>query len=241
MNILQFHEIIEQDIQNMGFFTHADLTHEEIDLQINRQIYILLNGILDKHFGRALKIGPEQGFQSEQVTLDNLRTLTVKDNYYQGVVNVNDPLEVIVPLPPGYYHLIRVTGNIAFDCYENGKKVTKSKVVGIRIVPSQSHLRENPFHKTGKDSLLGEIADTNLYVLQDTGFRVTGALFTFIRIPAVVKYAEDIDGNYDVGSSTQCDLDLSLHHMIQKMTSIEIMQTLESSQQKIVNFKQDIQ
>src|SRR5688500_629673 len=104
LTILDVHRIIEQDVQKMGFFAYKDLEHEEIDIQINRQIDIIVNGILDKHFRRELKLNEEQGFQKNQVTLDNLRRLHKMTVFIPPALNVSDSAKTaFFTLPTDYY------------------------------------------------------------------------------------------------------------------------------------------
>lgn len=236
--IQDVHRLIEQGVQKMGFFAYKDLETEEIDLQINATIANLVNGILDKSFGRALKINEEQGFQKDQVTLDNLRALHVGNALM--TLNSADVDQVAFTLPNNYLHYIKATVTLSYECYDNGVKKTETKKVDVRISPSQYDLRNNPLYKTGIDSPLGEIIGSGVFIFKDSTFNITEARLTYIREPATVKYAKDIDGNYDSINSVQIDLDASLHQMIVDMTVIKISTILENPQQKIINMERNI-
>src|SRR5688500_4726404 len=134
LTILDVHRIIEQDVQKMGFFAYKDLEHEEIDIQINRQIDIIVNGILDKHFRRELKLNEEQGFQKNTFSVDNFRSLHKMNVFIPFALNVNDSTKTaFFILPTDYYHHIKTTMIIKYDCYEDGKKVEKKEEVAVRI------------------------------------------------------------------------------------------------------------
>jgi hypothetical protein len=239
LTIQDMHRIIEQDVQKMGFAAYQDLAPEEIDLQINRQIGLLIEGILDKHYGRPLKVDERQGFQKNQVTLDNLRNLQV--GYFPTTLT-SDGNTHSFPLPSNYLHHIKTRAAISWQCYEDGEQKTEIGGVDVRIIQSQHDFRNHPFYKTGKDSPAAEMFGNVIYLYDDAGetFTITSATLSYIRKPAVVKFGYDEDGEYDITASTQCDLDDSLHYMLVNMTSLKIQEILESPQQKIVNSQREI-
>lgn len=240
MDILQFHRIIELDLQKMGFFAYSDMESEEIDIQINRQIDFLINGILDKNFGRALKINEEQGFQKDQVTLDNLRSLHIRNSLLTIANNTAD-VESSCPLPVDYSHNIRSTVVITYFCYDPDLKKQKEETEEIPVIlqESQYYLKDNPLYKSAKDGILGEIVGDNLYLSGIAGVTFSKVKMSYIRKPAIVKYGKNVDGDYDASQSVQCDLDESLHQMLARMTSIEIMKIIESNPNKTVSMQQD--
>lgn len=243
LTILDMHRLIEQDVQRMSHFTYKSWESEEVDLEINRQIDNLVNGILDKHFGRDLKVDERQGFQKNQVTLDNLRTITVR-NETVTINQVSNPLEYNFNLPSLYYHHIKTMVTISYDCYstDEKKKIVQEDQVALRIYNSQDDVTNSYYYKTGRDSPLGEIAD-KVYIQSDKTFKVTKALISYIRKPAIVIFGKDISGDYDPNPlvSINCDLDASLHYMVVNMTSLAIMKILESNPQKIVNLQRELQ
>jgi hypothetical protein len=238
LSVLDIHTLIEQDTQSLGFYVYDSLETEEIDLQINKQIYLLIDGIIDKYFGRKLKVSPEVGFQVDQVGLDNLRKQHVKDasttlsTFNQGkkfTINAD------------YYHYIKGVASIAYQCYEKGVEVTKTISSKLRIVKTE-HIDEmlsSPIHKTTKESPLAEIVGNYLYIYKDDTFEINSVVFDYIRKPIKVLYAKDIDGNYDSGNSVTTDLDDSLQYMLIDMVVLRLMKIKEQPQQKIVNLEQD--
>lgn len=239
MDILNMHRVIEQKVQRLAFFAYKDLESEEVDIHINDQIDVLLHGIIDKFQGRELKIGTEQGFQQNQVSLDNLRTLHVKD---ETVVLSpgGDTDEVIFTLPDTYYHYIKCTVKTSYPCTDdNGEPSTSIQKVDVRIHNSQFDLRNEPLYKTGVDSPLGEIAGNVMTIYKDNSFDIVDAKLSYIRKPAIVKFNKDVNGDYQEAGSVHCDLDSSLHQMLTAMTSLSIMKILEANQQKIVNLQQE--
>jgi hypothetical protein len=237
LTILDMHRLIEQNIQKMGFFAYRDMEPEEIDLQINGQINLLIEGIVDKFFGRKPKVNEEQGFQKDQVSLDNLRNLHVRDET-RAIATSSDE-EISFTFPNAYRHHIRTLVSVSYDCYTNGKKETTIKKVAARINKSQVDWRNHPYYKTGKDSPLAEVAGNSMFIYKDETFDITGIKLSYIKDPAVVKYAKDGGGNYDEGNSVHCDLDKTLHYMVVDMTSIRIMKILEGNPQKIVNLESE--
>lgn len=239
LSIKDIHDLIEQDVHNLGFYTYDDLETEEIDLQINRQIYKLVDGILDKYFGRLPKVGTEIGFQKDQVTLDNLRQLHIKST---GIsVTVVNTTDWKFDFPVGYYHAIKGAALVSYTCKENDVEVTKTINVKLRISESKDieNMKNHPFYKTNKKSPLAEIINNSLYIIGNGTFTVVSCTLDYIRKPAKVVYGKDINGAYDSGTSVQCDLDDSLHYLLQEMTTLRILKILENTQQKIENIQQE--
>ena len=235
LTIQDMHRLIEQDVQKMGMAAYKDFAPEELDLQINRQIYLLLDGILDKHFGRTIKIDEKQGFQVNQVTLDNLRHSHKRVALTIQVFN-NSRYAII---PEDYYHHIKTVVTIEYKCWENNKEVTHTKDVDLRIGKLENDLKNHPFHKSGRDSPLAEITNGGIFFIED-GFITTKALFIYIVKPAKVKFGYDpVTGDYDPATSVHCSLDDTLHYMVVNMTSMKIMELIETNQQKIVNSQRE--
>lgn len=240
MTVLDFHRIIEQDIQKMGFFAYADMETEEIDLQLNRQVDFLINGIIDKHFGRVLKINETQGFQKDQVSLDNLRTLHIRD-LELALSEVPNKKELVCNLPNDYRHHIRSIAVIKYPCYNSNTKsqIDVTDTAPVIIQESQNYLKNHPFYKSDIDAILGEMNMNVLSLYGAENLSLEKIYMSYIKEPAKITYVKTEDGDYDSINSIQCDLDNSLHAMLARMTSIEIMKIIESNPQKIVSMQQD--
>lgn len=240
LTILEFHRILNQELQSMGFFTSQGLEEEEIDLQINAQIDLFVEAVVDKFRGRIPKIGVEEGFQANQIRLDDLRTIHVKD--FSRNLAVYDTVGVKFDLPGDYSHHIKTKVTWTIPCKdEKGKDSTLTGDSQIRISKSEDieAARTDVFYKTTKESPLAEIAGNTVYIYTN-GFTLgSTAKLDYIRMPAVVKYAKDGSGNYDSGNSVHCDLPHTVHRTIIKMTAIHISSIIESNQQKIQNLQQE--
>lgn len=237
LSILDMHRKIEQDIQTLAFFTHRDLDSEQIDLYINDEISFLVEGIVNSHFGVTPLTNERQGFQDNQISLDNLRTIHLKDVVRTIIPTTeNDGIEFIVP--DDYSHHIRTKVTIVRTCKENGKDVNKTTYANIRLFKSQYDARNHPFHKTDIESPLAELAGNKITVYTEGLFNITEVKLSYIRKPVVVKFGKDIGGNYDAGNSTNCDLDPTLHQIVVKSTSATIAGILQQPQQKVVNLQQ---
>lgn len=238
LSIIDIHTMIEQDTQRLGFYVYDSLETEEIDLQINRQIYSIVDGILDKHFGRKLKVGPDVGFQVDQVTLDNLRTLHIK-GASTTLINIDNGKSF--DLESDYYHYIKAVATLGYKCYDKGQEVTKTVKSKLRIVESGliDEMLKNPLYTTSIDSPLAEIVGNKIYIYNSDDFTIDNVKIDYIKKPIKVLYAKDGGGNYDAGNSVTTDLDNSLQYMLVDMTVLKIMKIIEQPQQKIVNLEQD--
>lgn len=229
------HRLIEQKVQKMGFFAYDDLETEEVDLKINEQIYNFIEAVVDITNGRKAKIGVEEGFQENQVNLDSLRTIHVKEES-RVLSSFTDGKKF--QLPDNYLHHIKTRLTVTYSCVEN--KVIVSKTVtpkpSLRVVATQDidNMKLSHFFSSKKESPLGEIVGNHIYV-HENNFTVTEAYLDYITRPTKVLYAKNIDGSYNSAGSTHCNLPDNVHYMIVNMTAIEIMKVIETPQQKIVN------
>jgi len=222
----------------MGFFAYDDLESEEIDLQINNQIYEFIEAVVAVYKGQKPKVGVAEGFQADQVSLDSLRTIHVREE--------NRPLTVVsgegqkFDLPATYLHHIKTKLTVTYQCIENGQNVTKTVTPkpALRIGNTQDidTMKRSSFYKSMKESPLGEIVGDSVYIYEN-GFTVTGASLDYIKRPVKVLYNKDINGAFTPTGSFNCDLPDSVHYTIVKMTAIKIAKIIETPQQKIVNLE----
>lgn len=232
----------------MGFFAYQGLDHSEIDLQINHQIDLFIEAVVDKYYGRELKIGVKEGFQEDVARLDNLRTLHVKN---ASVSLTTNPDGSTFPLPTDYSHHIKTKVIASYTCVDvttnvnsgvTKKTITNTLTNQVRIGESENmeNMRNHPFYKTRKESPLGEIANNIIQIYTDSSFNITQAFVDYIKKPAVVAYVEDINGNYDPLNSVTCDLPHTVHRIIVNMTVIAISKIIESNPQKIQNLEKEV-
>jgi len=233
LSILEMHQAIDQAIQKFGFFVYQDMDTEQIDLQINLSIDELLNGIIDKFFGSVPKTSPQVRFQIDQVTLDNIKTLHVKDQSV-SLTELPDKDGYSFPIPAPYAYHIRTKVITSKQCGDEPLLVTTN----IRILESQNNNRNHPFHKTSNKSPLAEVSNGIFTIYTEGEFTITSASISYIKKPAKVLFGKTIDGDYDANTSIQCDLDPTLHRLVIDMTAIRIAKILEQSQQKVVNLQQ---
>lgn len=246
LSILDMHRLLDQELQSMGFFSVQGLAPEEIDLQINAQIDNFVEAVVDKHKKKQPRIGVKEGFQENQVRLDDLRTIQMKD--VTCAINTYGSDGFSFSLPGDYSHHIKTKVVCSYDCQSivKGKSVPITNTVNpqIRIGESEDieNMRNHPFYKTTLESPLAEIVGNTVFVYTnntDSPFTITSAKMDYIRKPAVVKFNHDNTGNYNSVGSIDCDLPHTVHRQIVSMTAIHIITILESSQQKLVNLVQE--
>lgn len=238
LNIQDMHRLIEQEIQKMGFFAYDDLESEEIDLQINNQIYEFIEAVLAVYRGQKPKIGVPEGFQADQVSLDSLRTIHVREELrpLNSVTGEGKRFD----LPDNYLHHVKTKLTVTYSCVENKQTVIKtvSPKPALRVAESQNIdiMKASSFYKSKKESPLGEIVGNRVFIYEN-GFTVTEAYLDYITRPAKVVYAKDINGDYTSVGSVDCNLPDSVHYTIVNMTAIKISKIIETPQQKIVNLE----
>ncbi len=237
LSVQDIHRLIEQDCQKMGFFAYDSLETEEVDLKINEQIYAFIEAVIDISKGAKPKIGLEDGFQANQVSLDSLRTIHLKD-VARTLESFDDGTKF--PLPDDYLHHIKTKLTVTHECKNaagNLEIVTITPPPTLRIGKSEviDNMRASSFHKTKKESPLGEMVGNYIFVYTDSNFNVTGVKVDYIKRPAKVTYGKDEAGDYASGSSVQCDLPPTVLYMIANMTAVKILKVIETQQQKIVN------
>lgn len=240
LTILDMHRLLDQEIQSMGYLTYRGSESEEIDLQINTQIDNFVEAIVDKYKSKQARNGVKEGFQANQVRLDDLRTIHIKDLVRSSTPYGSDG--VSFPLPDDYSHHIKTKVTWSIDCIgEDKKKTTLTGLSQIRIAETEDieNMRVHPFYKTTKESPLAELVNNTVYVYTD-GFTITEVKIDYIKKPAVVKFGKDVGGNYDSGTSVNCDLPHTVHRTIIRNTAIHISSIIESNPQKIENLKSEV-
>lgn len=104
----KIHILIEQGLQQVGVFAYSDFTHEEIDLEINKQQYAYLNKIFNPNVYAGQKAS--NYFEFNQEVLDRISVL-------QKTVNLTkfntEEDNVSYTIPSDYLHYIRSTSNVS--------------------------------------------------------------------------------------------------------------------------------
>lgn len=240
LSVLEMHRLLDQEIQSMGFFLYQGFETEEIDLQINTQIDNFVEAVIDKSRGKIPRIGIKEGFQEDESRLDDLRTIHKKEQVVTlGAEGVN---RVSFIIPTDYSHHIKTKVVWSISCVDSNKKTTtQTGESQLRISDTQNieNARSHPFYKTSKESPLAELANDKIYIYLDD-FTITNAYIDYIKKPVVVKFGKDINGDYDIGTSVDCDLPHTTHRTIIRMTAIHICSIIESNPQKIQNLQQEI-
>ncbi len=239
LTILEMHHLIEQEVQKMGFFAYSNLETEEIDLQINSVIDKFVEDVLDKKSNKRRRLGVLEGFQENQVSLDKLRTIHVKDQ--TGALQDFDGGKKIT-FENDYLHFIKAKAVTSYTCTENKKTVTKTLTSGVRIMASTDidAVVNLPHYKTDKRSPIGEIVNNSLYLYTDSTFAISSLKYDYIRKPVSVLYAKNLDGSIDIPNCVDCDLPASEHRKIVADAALKIMKIIESNPQKILNIQQEV-
>lgn len=98
MEAIKAHILVQQGLQNVSIFEHRDYEPEEIDLQLNKSMYKVLDRILKPQ-------NQIETFEINQEVLDRLQTL-IKSEI---LINKNTVLDnVSFNLPSDYFHAIRI-------------------------------------------------------------------------------------------------------------------------------------
>lgn len=107
MYIKKVHILIEQGLQEIGVFAYSDFQPEEVDLQINKATFSMINDEFEPI--RTGKIP----FQKTQGILDRFQTLEVKD---LELIPYRNEDSVEAELPANYIHLIRDESLVLTEC-----------------------------------------------------------------------------------------------------------------------------
>lgn len=109
MYIKKVHILIEQGLQSIGVFAYSDFLKEEVDLQLNKKLYKLLEKYIEPVLTEQNKKVKKFKLQSVLDKFQNLETkitlnLTKNDNVYS------------VSLPDNYVHLTSDSSLVLSDC-----------------------------------------------------------------------------------------------------------------------------
>jgi hypothetical protein len=105
----RIHDLIEQNYQDVGAFVYQRIAESELDDQFNRvvDIFIRMPFLKDK-----TKEPIEKGFERLQVTLQDLKYLTILSAPIDGVTKL---------LPSDLRYIIRLEGMVYSDCNKSIK------------------------------------------------------------------------------------------------------------------------
>lgn len=169
MNIKEMHYDFKSKLNKIDSEKNRNLRIPEIDWSLNNAIDLLINTIA---FPRKRS---HLGFEINQRSIDDLRTLIVKDKSLQVINN-----EVILPLD--YRHFI--SGNVTMS------KGTCANVRGRLYIPQHDDEFEESFY----DSSSFEWREVNGLIYQDkiklftNNFNIDGININYLRKPLKVYY-----------------------------------------------------
>lgn len=232
LSILDMHILVDQAINEMSIFANSDLETEEIDIQLNRAMYKVMDSILREDVRRELR---KSGFEVDQLTLDALRNVKVKQ--YPIIDDQLDDNKGELPID--YYH--KIDAEVKFDYQCNSTTITKQSEIRIHSSEEVKSLIKHPFAKSTKDSVLGEISGNSLYVYLPDNVQgiISGIYLDYIRKPKAMKFAKDNNGNHDSVNSIDCELGDNTHYLIVDVAVSYLSKVNDLSQNKINNLERE--
>lgn len=132
MYIKKVHILIEQGLQQNGVFAYEGFLKEEIDLQIDKAGYTLLN--------KRIKPLALKGFQKNQGILDEFQELQIKN---LELTNTKEDNVYIALLPSNYVHLISDKSLVLWLCDKTPVLTTKIEKDKYYVVSGSATITYN--------------------------------------------------------------------------------------------------
>lgn len=167
MDITKIHILIEQGLQQVGVFAYSDFTHEEVDLEINKEMFMYIEKIFNPPVYSNSKI-PQNYFEFNQEVLDRLQIL-LETETLEPESTTSD--KAIFDLPDDYYHYIRSKSKVS------SSNLSCSKILCNRIEPNKMYkvlsgtISYNEVTYTENETFIG-ISGQDKYTIVDTSIKV---------------------------------------------------------------------
>lgn len=239
LKVDKMHILVDQALQEISLFVNKSVEPEEVDLQLNRAMYDVIEAILDET-KRARLVS--YGFEANQLSVDALRTIKVKNKEIKGedIKEVNDAY--VVTLPDNYLHSLEGKASFTLPCYDATKEETVTKTVSskVRVYSSNEIDKDHPFMKPTKESVIAEVVGNELHIIPFAkAISIEAAYLSYLKKPDVIKFAKDGNGEYDDTKSVHCELGDSTHYLVVDLAVAYLAKALGLPQNKINNFEQE--
>lgn len=153
MEAIKAHILVQQGLQNVSIFEHRDYEPEEIDLQLNKSMFKVIDRILKPQ-------NQIEEFEINQEVLDRIQVLIqseILDGKSQNLDNIS------FNLPDDYFHAIRVETKSTSNNFCM-LKCTEIKAGEVYTVIS-GHILYNGIEYTKGQTLIGNEAELNFQII----------------------------------------------------------------------------
>jgi hypothetical protein len=205
MNIQRFHIDIDLRLRKVSANVEGNLLTEEVDIYINRAI----NQFIKKTFDLQRKDGQE--FEDSQKATDDLRSIHVR--MLELLTYTYNPVFMAreYQLPENYMYLTQD--------YTKTNHCTNRPFVPNRLTRTENlhKVLDNPYETTHPNSPISNLFGNTLIVYSLGKFDIQNVWIDYIRKPAVVKLALDVQedlSSYNPSLSVECDLPEHTHDEI---------------------------
>jgi hypothetical protein len=207
MTAREMHYDFKQKFNKIDSNQNRDLLVPEIDWQLNEAQEVFVKMIAQPRLKSQL------GFEINQRTIDDIRTIVVDQKFDQGIVpTVYDDSSFISGLPSDYWFLTKA------QVYATKGNCSNLKMRRVKIQQHDDDHEESPFTRSSFEwrTVNVRFNKEGLRVFTDKTFTITKVCFEYIKKPRRIHNAEDFDGGtYDGLTGTQsCELPEGVHKEI---------------------------
>lgn len=238
LTVEDMHILVQQGIQRKPTVGNRNIEPDEIDLQLNRAQFKIIDSVLDDSSKQELA---DKGFEVSKLNTNIIQGIKLSTNYSStsNSVTVNNDNSIELTLPTvGYYNFYRASISYIDSC----NNIDTSKTADIRLVNSEdvNYYKRSSFYKSTNESFIAELAGGKLIIYPVSTFKsLTNIVLSYISTPNKIQYVVDGNGNYDSVNSIDTNLGANAHYLIVDITVAYLSKIMERDSNTIVNFENE--
>lgn len=230
------HLIVQQAIQRVSRFGNRYFEPSEIDLQLNRAMFKIIDSILDDSSKEELL---DKGFDFSKINATTISPIKIVD--FEIPINNIDVQELQnnkLKIEISFYNIIK--GSVKYKIICNNKE--KEIEANIRLMSSEDidYHKSNPFTKSNKESFIGELAENKIILYTVSNIKsIESVKISYIRNPKRIFYSEDDNGNFSEDDSVSCELGDNCHYLITDIAIAQFKKIMEANPNIVQSFEKE--
>lgn len=212
MNVREMHYDFKMKLNKIDSQKYKNLLVPEIDWKLNEAVEVFVKMIAEPRYRNS-----DQGFESSQRSVDDIRTIVVDQNLANSLIPQQfDEKSYIVTLPFDYWYRVKA------KVYAT-KGSCEMRQLKTRLIQHDDEAEESPFDRSNFEWKQVNIRFFNNYIriFTDGTFVINRLALDYIKRPRLIQNAQDhkggqyrlLDGTLLTGSQ-DCDLPVGTHRDI---------------------------
>jgi hypothetical protein len=213
MNAREMHYDFKMKLNKVDSQKYKNLLVPEIDWKLNEAVEVFVKMIAEPRYKNS-----DQGFESSQRSIDDIRTIVVDQNLSNSLIPTQfDSASYVVVLPSDYWF------KVAAKVYAT-KGECEMQLLSTHPVQHDDESEVSPFNRSNfewRDVNIRFFGD-NIRIFTDSTFTINRLVLDYIKRPRKINNAQDANGgqyrDLETGlilTGTQsCDLPIGTHRDI---------------------------